>query len=195
MSRYKIYDQFGRYFVTMTVVDWVDVFTRKAYRDLLLDSLRFCQQHKGLEINAYVIMTNHVHLIGQSTGDVPLSNILGDFKKFTAKAVLKAIRENGEESRKEWMLPRFAYRGPTNKKQRTYQFWKEGNHPIELYTLPVITQKIRYIHQNPVKAGWVWQAKHYPYSSAAVYAGEQGLLDIVPIDLMQGPFPKKAIER
>ena len=195
MSRYRIHDQFGRYFLTMSVVDWVDVFSRKEYRDILIESLRYCQANKGLEVNAYVIMTNHVHLIAQARGDLALSNILSDFKKFTAKAILNEIREHPQESRREWMLHRFAFRGRTNFGQRENQFWQGGNHPIELYSLPFIAQKLEYIHQNPVKAGWVREAKHYSYSSAATYAGEEGLLPIVQIDLMQGPFPETGFRR
>ncbi len=191
MSRYKIYDQFGCYFLTLSVVDWVDVFTRKEYREILIESLRYCQKNKGLEINAYVLMSNHLHLIVQAKGDIPLSDILRDFKKFTGRAILASIQEHPAESRREWMLHRFAYRGRTNNGQREHQFWQGDNHPIELYSLPVMAQKIQYIHQNPVKAGWVREAKHYPYSSAGVYAGEEGILDVVPIDLMQGPFPQE----
>ncbi len=77
---YRIKDQYGLYFITSTVHQWVDVFTRKDYIDILLDSLRFCQQEKGLKIYAWVIMTNHIHLIVQSD-KVPLSDIIRDFNR------------------------------------------------------------------------------------------------------------------
>jgi len=67
------------YFLTLTVVDWVDVFTRPIYKHILIDSLRHCQQHKGLEISAWVIMTNHLHLIAAAKAN-DLSDILRDFK-------------------------------------------------------------------------------------------------------------------
>lgn len=182
MSRYKITDQHGLNFLTLTVVDWVDVFIRKSYKDVILNSLRYCQQEKGLVVFAYVIMSSHVHLIAKAAGTIPLSDILRDFKKFTAKQILYEI-EHGAESRKEWMLHRFAYRGHNAPGNRQYQFWQSDNHPIELYTLPVIAQKIDYIHLNPVKEAWVEQAEHYLYSSASNYMADSGLLDVAVIDL------------
>lgn len=183
MSRYKINDQYGLNFLTLTVVDWVDVFIRKSYKDIILDSLRYCQKEKGLTVCAYVIMSSHVHLIAEAAGTIPLSDILRDFKKFTAKQILNEIENGGTESRKEWMLHRFAYRGHQVAGNRQYQFWQSDNHPIELYTLPVIAQKIDYIHQNPVKEGWVEQADHYLYSSATNYNSGSGLLDVAIVDL------------
>ncbi len=61
-----IRNQDAMHFLTLTIVDWVDVFTRKKYRDMLLDSLLFCQKEKGLTLTAYFIMSNHIHPIAQS---------------------------------------------------------------------------------------------------------------------------------
>ena len=183
MSRYKILAQHGLNFVTLTVVDWVDVFIRKSYKDLLLDSLRHCQKEKGLVVYAYVIMSSHIHLIVEASGSTPLSDILRDFKKFTAKTILNEIEHGGYESRREWMLHRFAYHGKNVVGNRKYQFWQSDNHPILLYTLPVLAQKIGYIHLNPVKEGCVLEAEHFPYSSASNYMTETGLLVVAVVDL------------
>jgi putative transposase len=76
---YKIYDQHRPHFITCTVHQWVDVFSRKQYADIFLDSIRYCQANKGLKVYAWVIMTNHLHLIiGSHTH--PLSDIIRDFK-------------------------------------------------------------------------------------------------------------------
>src|SRR5690242_8493407 len=96
---YKINNKQGIHFVTFAVVEWVDVFTRKQYRDILLESLRYCQKYKGLQLYAWCIMTNHLHLVVAATNNDP-SNILRDFKRFTAKALIRAITENPAESRK-----------------------------------------------------------------------------------------------
>ncbi|MCB0535504.1 MAG: transposase, partial [Saprospiraceae bacterium] len=164
MSRYKILDQHGLNYLTITVVDWVDVFIRKRYKDILLESLRYCQKEKGLIVYAYVLMSSHIHLITEAKGDIPLSDILRDFKKFTAKTILHEIEHGGSESRKEWMLHRFAYRGRQAPGSRQYQFWQTDNHPVLLYTLPVIAQKIDYIHKNPLQEGWVELPEQYLYS-------------------------------
>lgn len=60
---YQLYDQHAVYFVTFTIVDWVDLFSRKIYRDIVMESLAYCCREKGLEVYGYVIMTNHVHLL------------------------------------------------------------------------------------------------------------------------------------
>jgi putative transposase len=183
MSRYKILDQHGINFVTLTVVDWIDVFIRKRYKDIVIESLKHCQKEKGLVVYAYVIMSSHIHLIAEAKGSIPLSDILRDFKKFTSKTILREIEHGGYESRREWMLNRFAFRGHNASGNRQYQFWQSDNHPIILYTLPVITQKIIYIHNNPVVEGWVEQVDQYLYSSASNYVGNTGLLDVAVVDM------------
>ncbi|MEM8527865.1 MAG: transposase [Bacteroidota bacterium] len=183
MSRYKITDQHGLNFLTLTVVDWVDIFIRKSYKDIIIDSLKFCQKEKGLIVYGYVIMSSHIHLIVKADGKVSLSDILRDFKKFTARQILKEIQTGGYESRREWLLHRFAYRARTNAGTRKYQFWQADNHPVELYSPKVIMQKLNYIHNNPVAEGWVLEAEDYFYSSAAYYLDESGPLEVTILDL------------
>lgn len=151
MSRYKIHDQQGLYFLTLTVVGWIDVFSRAKYKHIILDSLRYCQKEKGLNVYAYVIMSNHIHLIASAEEGYELSNILRDFKKFTAKQILKRI-QNGTESRKEWLMYLFRFFAKGNARNREYQFWQADNHPMELYSPSMIEQKLAYVHNNPVHA-------------------------------------------
>lgn len=95
MSRnYKFHNPEGLYFVSFAVVEWLDVFTRNEYKDILLQSLSFCQKKKGIEIIAWCIMTNHIHLIFRSIKGQHPSLLLGGFKRFTIKAVIKAIQED-----------------------------------------------------------------------------------------------------
>ncbi len=140
-------------FLTLTVVDWMDVFTRTEYKDFIIDSLKHCQQNKGLEIFAYVIMTNHLHLIARAKFDKPtLAEILRDFKSYTAKNIIELIRTNEKESRKTWLISRFLHHGRKNPLNKTYQFWKNGSHPIALTEPEMLHQKMNYLHLNPVKA-------------------------------------------
>jgi REP element-mobilizing transposase RayT len=175
MSRkYKFHNPEGVYFVSFAVQGWVDVFTRIEYKNILIDNLEYCQIHKGLEIFAWCIMTNHLHLVIRAKEEVLLQNILRDYKKFTSKAIIQAITDNNQESRKEWLLNQF-------KTTEGYRFWRGDNKPIELWSNKVIDEKINYIHQNPVEEGIVFRAEDYLYSSAADYAGEKGLLDVIVI--------------
>ncbi|PZX20595.1 REP element-mobilizing transposase RayT [Breznakibacter xylanolyticus] len=108
MSRkYKLHNPEGLYFVTFATEGWTDVFTRNEYKNILVDNLAYCQKNKGLEIFAWCIMTNHLHLMVRATEGNLLQDIVRDFKKFTSKAILKAIAENQRESRKEWLLKLF----------------------------------------------------------------------------------------
>jgi REP element-mobilizing transposase RayT len=82
---YVITDQYATYFVTFTTVGWVDVFTRKELKEIIIESLKYCQKEKGLIIHAYVIMSNHLHLILRAKeGSAGLSAIIRDFKKYTS---------------------------------------------------------------------------------------------------------------
>jgi REP element-mobilizing transposase RayT len=177
MSRnYKFHNPDGTYFVSFAVVYWIDVFTRNDYKNILVDSLSFCQQEKGMEIYAWCIMTNHMHLVFRSINGQKPELLLGDFKRFTSKTLVSAIKENPRESRKEWLLERFKQAGAESSNVTNYQFWQHNNHPIELWSNKVIFEKINYIHNNPVEEGFVSNPQDYVYSSARDYAGEDGLL-------------------
>lgn len=123
-------------------------------------------------------MTNHVHLIISSKTS-KLDALVRDMKKFTSKQIIKAITDNPEESRKEWMLNIFRYAGTGNKNNKDFQFWKQDYHPVELSTNELLEQRLQYLHENPVRSGLVWEAWHYKYSSAIdYYTAEKGLLKI-----------------
>ncbi len=182
MSRkYKIRDQNYPHFVSFAVVQWIDLFTRTVYRQILLDSLNYCQKNKGLIIYAWCIMTNHVHLI-IGTNDQPMEGILRDFKSFTSRKLKEAITDNMEESRKKWILWMMKQTGSKNKKNHEWQLWQQQNHPIELSDKHLIRQKLDYLHKNPVTAGFVQNPEDWLYSSAGDYCGKKGFLDVVLID-------------
>jgi len=166
---YKITDQQGIYFVTATVVQWVDVFTRRDYVAIVLDSLRYCQDKKGLQIFGWVVMSNHIHMIVSCKEGFDLSDTLRDFKKFTSAKIVAAIENNMRESRRSWLLWLLK-----NKNEIT--FWQPGNHPEEIRSLEFFRQKLNYIHNNPVRAGIVDREEEYIYSSARDFYNMEGLL-------------------
>jgi len=180
-TKYKFYNKEGLYYTSTAVVGWAGVFTRRQYKDILVDSLKYCQKEKGLEIFAWCLMTNHFHLVVRAKDGFLLPNIFRDFKKFTSKELLKAIAENDQESRQERWLALFARAGKYNSNNSKYQFWRQDNRPIELFSNKVIDQKVEYIHNNPVEAGFVDSAKKYRLSSAIDYAGGKGLLEVIPL--------------
>ncbi len=176
---YKIRNQNEIHFITFAVVMWIDVFSRQHYRDIVVDSLRYCQKNKGLLLYAWVIMSNHVHFIISAQQGTKLSNILRDFKKHTSVQILRAVQNNPRESRRVWMMEKFKDAGTHNSRNENLQFWRQDNHPVELSTNVMMGQRLNYLHLNPVKAGIVERPEDYLYSSARNYIGKAGLLEVL----------------
>lgn len=167
------------YFITTTVVDWVDIFTRPRYKHIILDSLSYCQQKKGLKLYAWVLMSNHFHAIVSAGGEQAVSDIVRDFKKFTSKQIVKELEADLQESRREWILDRFRFAGANDKKITNYRVWQDGYHSESIYSYEFYRQKLNYIHDNPVRQEIVAHQEDYFYSSAVDYAGGKGLLDVI----------------
>jgi len=177
----KIQDRSGLYFLTFTAVDGVDIFTRKIYRDIIINSFTFCRKKKGLQVWAFVIMSNHVHcILSAKNGNLP--DIIRDFKRNTASTILKAIKEHGE-SRGDWMLKRFEFAARRNVRNSDYQFWTQDYHPEEILSEKFASQKLNYIHMNPVKAGLVDKAEDWLYSSCRNYLLLPGLMELDLLDI------------
>ena len=174
-SRYTIKEPGGTYFITCTVVKWIPLFTRKPYLDILIDSLQFCRQHKGLKIYAYVILDNHLHLV--VAGD-QLTDIIRDFKSYTAKRLIAKL----EQEQKTWLLNQFQYYKQPAKTKSDYQVWQEGFHPQEIVSEEMLHQKIDYLHYNPVRIGVGARPEDCVYSSAGAYAGGKGIVELDALD-------------
>lgn len=179
---YQIDNQSALYFLTFTVVDWIDIFSRKIYVDVLLDSFTFCREHKGLKLYAYVIMTNHVHVMVRAENE-NLSDVIRDFKRYTASKILELLINNKQESRKSWMLKQFEFMALKNSGNSKHQFWLHRNHAIELESHKFVMQKMAYIHENPVRAGYVDHAEHWMYSSQRNYSNLSTLIEIDEMDI------------
>jgi putative transposase len=173
---YHIRNQQSIYFLTFTVVDWIDIFTRKIYKDILIDNLKICQTKKGLVIHCYVIMSNHLHLIASANAS-NLSDIIRDYKSFTSKKIVEAIKEQNE-SRRHWLLKHLQFKGGINPHNDIYQLWTNNNHPEEIISYDFMRSKADYIHENPVRAGLVEFPHEYLYSSAKNYAGMESLIEV-----------------
>ena len=176
-DKYKIREIDKAYFVTLTVVNWIDVFTRKNHKLLLINSLKYCQQNKGLVIFGWCLMPSHLHMIVRAEGQYTLSEILRDFKKYTSKAVVKQIEEE-PESRREWMLEQFSKAGEHLKSIKDYKFWQDGNQAKEIYGNNFLEEKLDYIHNNAVEEMIVSKPEEYLFSSARNYAELDNVLDV-----------------
>jgi REP element-mobilizing transposase RayT len=176
-DKYRIWDQRKAYFLTVTVVGWIDVFIRKSFKMTLINSLDYCQKEKGLVIFGYCLMSSHLHLIARAEGDSSLSDILRDFKKFTSKAILTQIQKE-PESRRDWILMYFSNARDKVNGKSNCKFWQEGNHAEEINNNKFFNEKLDYIHNNPVKELIVERPEDYLFSSARNYAGLSNYLEI-----------------
>jgi len=178
MSRkYKFGDSSKLYFISFAVVYWIDLFIRKEYKDIVLESWRYCQKQKDLDIYGWCIMTSHIHMIIGSRGR-PLDKIVGEMKSYTSRNFRQAIMENIQESRKEWLLDMMQRAGSNNSNNKDWQLWQQHNKPIEILNSDMFYQKLDYIHKNPVETGIVEKEEDYLYSSARDFYDKKGLIEL-----------------
>jgi len=176
-DKYKIGNSENLHFITGTVVRWIDLFTRNEYKDEIVKSIKYCQENKGLEVYAWVIMTNHFHMIAGSEHK-PLSGIIRDFKSFTSKELKSVIELNPNESRKDWLRWIMEKEGQMAHKNKDWKLWQDGFHPMECYDKEIFDQKLEYIHNNPVTAGFVEKPEDWLYSSAKGYSDNSGMIKL-----------------
>jgi REP element-mobilizing transposase RayT len=177
-DKYKIHEHDKPYFLTLTVVGWIDVFTRRNHKLAIVKSLQYCQTNKGLEIFAWCLMPSHLHIIVRSSGNDDLSSIIRDFKKFTSRKIIEQINEQ-PESRRKWMLNYFKYSGMHLKEIKNYKFWQSGNHAEIIYSPRIFYNKLNYIQKNPVVDMIVTREEDYLFSSARNYADLDSLIEII----------------
>ena len=168
------------YFATCTVIGWIDIFTRSPYFDILADSIRYSQKHKGLLLYGYVFMTNHIHLLF-STGDGHRpEDFLRDFKKWTTKEIAREL----EQDPRHWVRNLLANTS-LKKEQNKNQIWQQGNYPETVETDSFFLEKLNYMHMNPVRKGYVVAHKDWKYSSARNWeCGDQSVVSVITEGLL-----------
>ena len=170
-SRYKIVEPMHPHFITCTILHWIPIFTRVETAQIVLDSFKHLQKSDNLKIYAYVILENHLHIIASSDD---LSKSMQKFKSFTAKEILHYLQQQNAKT----ILDQLAFYKKAHKIETSYQLWQEGIHPKRIQDEAMMIERINYIHQNPLKRGYVDEAKHWRYSSARDYEDIEGLLEI-----------------
>ena len=170
-SRYRFGDDHYPHFMTNTVVAWLPVFTQPDFVEMVLESWRFLQREREIDTLAFVILENHLHWIAVGP---QLSKRVGDFKSFTATSIIKRM----QEKRYQTLLQELQFYKLRHKTDQTHQLWQEGSHPEVIESDDVMWQKIEYIHNNPLRRGYVDDPTHWRYSSARSYAGQKGLIEV-----------------
>ncbi len=119
----------------------------------------------------YVVLENHVHFIASGED---LAKQVGDFKSYTARRIIDYL----EERHVHTLLEGLAYHKSRHKGDRDHQLWQEGSQPKMIESEEVLIQKLEYIHNNPVKRGYVSEPIHWRYSSARNYARMEPLIQV-----------------
>ena len=170
-SRYKVYEPTASHFVTCTILHWIPIFTRVQTTDIIFASLKYLQENDNLKIYAYVILENHLHLIVESKD---IAKSLAKFKSFTAREIINYLKEENAKT----VLDQLAFYKKAHKKNSEFQLWQEGVQPKQILSEQMMRDRINYIHNNPVKRGYVDDGVHWRYSSARDYDGVKGLIEI-----------------
>ncbi len=177
-DRYKIFDQNAVYFMTLTIVDWIEVFTSKEQKHMIVNALKYCQKEKGLEIYGWCLMPSHLHLICSVSSEIGMSSFLRDFKKFTSKEIVKLVNKM-PESQREWTLKQFEKACKYLKRDQKYKVWQDSNQAKIILSANFFYQKLKYIHDNPVEEMLVTNPEDYMFSSARNYADLNYLLEVI----------------
>ena len=169
-TRYRFNETHRSHFITGTIVEWLPVFATSACADLLVASFLHCREHRGLQIYAWVILDTHFHAI---VSGPDLADTITALKRHTARVLLEQLRAEG----RDWLLNQLGYYKAAHKVASRHQVWQEGVHPQSISSDAMMEQKLAYIHENPVKRGWVTHPEHWRYSSAHEWlAGAQPVL-------------------
>jgi REP element-mobilizing transposase RayT len=165
MNAWKVCENIDTYFITSSMVNWTSIFNGRDFFSIMIDSLNYCKKYKELMIYGYVIMPDHIHLLASSNANI--SDIMRDFKSYTSHQITELLCEKEYH----YSLQIFKQAAAKYPKSDNFKVWQEGFHPIGIYSEKFFNQKLNYIHQNPVKKGFVTKPEHWYHSSARNYAG------------------------
>ena len=173
--RFKVHENAFPHFITTATVHWIPVFVRDDYFRVLADSLTYCAEHKGLAIHGYVLMPHHFHAIcSQKEGKIV--EVVRDLKGFTSRRLAPMLESDGKRSWIQAMRNAGATRAEI-------KIWQDHFHPEQVYSQEFFEQKLRYMHDNPVRAGFVVDPCAWKYSSAGLYyLNEASQIPITPIE-------------
>ena len=148
------------HFFTATNLEWKTLLQRDKYKDMVIESMRYLVEDRRVIIYGFVIMPNHLHLIWQLRAGRKREDVQRDFLKQTAQEIKKDMQINYPSELSVYLV---------NAKDRKYQFWERNALSVEIWSEKVFFQKLRYMYENPFRAGLCKHPLDYKYSSALFY--------------------------
>jgi REP element-mobilizing transposase RayT len=148
------------FFWTATIKDWSHLLKEVRFKNIVLDSMSYLSEKKLVDIFAFVIMPNHIHLIWRTNKLNGKETVQGSFLKYTAHEFRKILLKEGKLSNYE-----------VNAINKKHEFWQRDSLAIHLYSKEVAFQKLEYIHNNPCTEKWnlAMEPQDYYYSSDRFY--------------------------
>ena len=167
------------YYLTFNVVEWIDIFTRPVFKQIIVESLNYFIEKKGLVVFGWCLMTNHLHLIAQSRQGFDLALLINEFKKFTTKIILEDI-DAESEVRRNWIMKKFREGGRPFRLINKFRVWQTETLSVHVdpQNTDFLEEQLQYIHNKPVRDRIVSAPENYLYSSARDFVGEKGLVNI-----------------
>ena len=126
-------------YFSATIHEWQPVLKDDRHKDIIIDSLQYLVRDKRIELNAFVIMSNHIHLIWQALPGFTPSGVQASFMKYTAQQIKRSLIKNEPN-----MLDAFK----VNKYDREYQIWKREPFCLNRQSMVDICRRIITIHQQ-----------------------------------------------
>ncbi len=162
------YEQYGNlFFVTSTIVGFVEVFKSDSLYDIMVENLKFYQDKGDFTVLAYVIMPNHFHLILKVNGDKSVSECMGNLKRITSRQMTAHLRQVADQGLLDELKTQAKKEPAVDSK-----VWKPRFDCFMITNEDTLRQKIGYIHDNPVRKGLAGDVTKWKYSSASDYYGE-----------------------
>lgn len=176
----KSYMEIGNiYFWTATINKWQRLLMPDEFKDVIVGSLEHLSKSGKIDVFAFVIMPNHIHLIWRINEHNGKETTQGSFLKFTAHEFKKMLIKEGNNELEHYAV---------DASNKSYEFWQRDSLAIHLYTRKVAYQKMDYTHYNPLAKDWQLanSISEYKYSTAKFY--ELGIKDFAFIKDLREEF-------
>ncbi len=164
------------YFITINAIKHAHLFKREIIKRILIDSFHYLRTDERMKLFVFVVMPNHNHLIAKFSEKYPLSDVMRDFKKFTARKIYAHYQAENDTKALAFI------RDEDKPVKQEYKVWEDGYDARDIFSIKFLQQKMDYIHHNPCQPQWklVEKPEDYLWSTAGFcLTGEPC---IIPID-------------
>ncbi len=161
--RFQISQDSQALHITAVTKNRLPVFKTDQMKAILCRAVDEARTSAGFLLFAYVIMIDHMHLL--TSRPTTTSNVLRVLKGLTARRVIDYLKENNYLS----SLSKLEHQ--EQDRNHRYSLWQTEKNVLPIFSEGMFMEKVKYIHQNPVRAALVDRATDYRWSSARIWQG------------------------